>query len=112
MDIKMDENLKIEFSETNRGKEQYVDALNTEQKKINVKSFIILNEKKEILNSTPFDIRPKRIFNEISKEVGERNENFMIFKNSNIIIFQSVIPTDGTFKIASKCGYQVFITKT
>jgi len=48
----------------------------------------------------------------------------MIFKNSNIIIFQSPfqaklfmqynkdIFADGTFKIAPKCGYQVFITRT
>ena len=79
--------------------------------------------------SIPFDIKPKRLYNEISQEMGficpeyntiksqisryikkqlppdivtfdeipdeseyyinERNENFMIFKNSNIIIFQS-----------------------
>jgi len=70
MDIKMDENLKIEFSETNRGKEQ----VNINKKNLNLifstlkknnskvyrcteyrnrknkcKSFIILNEKKEIL---------------------------------------------------------------
>ena len=48
----------------------------------------------------------------------------MIFKNSNIIIFQSPfqeklymqynidIFSDGTFKIATKWGYQVFITRT
>jgi len=55
----------------------------------------------------------------------KRNENFMIFKTSNIITFQSPpfqaklflqynidIFAYGTFKIASKCGYQMFITRT
>jgi len=116
----MDENLKIEFSETNRGKVQvvinrrfkfnfsilkkkiiqkYIDALNTKQK-INVNFFFIILNNKEILkyedlhyhlekecdvsisltkyrikeeigkSFTSFNIRPKRIFNEISKEVG------------------------------------------
>lgn len=48
----------------------------------------------------------------------------MIFKNSNIIIFQSPFQTklfmqynidifvDGIFKFSPKCGYQVFITRT
>jgi len=47
----------------------------------------------------------------------------MIFKNSNIIIFQSPFQAKlfiqynidifayGTFKIAPKCGYPVFITR-
>ncbi|KAG4107114.1 hypothetical protein H8356DRAFT_1359643 [Neocallimastix lanati (nom. inval.)] len=42
-------------------------------------------------------------------------KNFMIFKNSNIIIFQSpfqIFFVDDTFKISPKCGYQVFITRT
>ncbi|ORX63361.1 hypothetical protein BCR32DRAFT_251619 [Anaeromyces robustus] len=66
-------------------------------------------------------------FNEIPDEseyyINERNENFMIFKNSNIIIFQSPFQTelfikynenmfvDGTFYIAPTFGYQVFITR-
>ncbi|KAL6613572.1 hypothetical protein U3516DRAFT_826796 [Neocallimastix sp. 'constans'] len=53
-----------------------------------------------------------------------RGENFMIFKNSNLIIFQSPfqaklfreynddIFVDGTFFIAPKFSYQVFITRT
>ncbi|KAL6632239.1 hypothetical protein U3516DRAFT_871981 [Neocallimastix sp. 'constans'] len=111
------------------------------------KFFIILNDKKETLKNedlhnhnhlekesqiarninkkippdvTTFDTIP----NESKYYKTERNENFMIFKNSNIIIFQSPFQTklfiqynidifaDGTFKIAPKCGYQVFITKT
>ena len=66
-------------------------------------------------------------FDEIPDEseyyINERNENFMIFKNSNIIIFQSPFQTelfikynenifaDGTFYIAPIFSYQVFITR-
>ncbi|KAG4083119.1 hypothetical protein H8356DRAFT_1362492 [Neocallimastix lanati (nom. inval.)] len=54
----------------------------------------------------------------------KRGENFMIFKNSNLIIFQfpfqaklfreynDDIFVDGTFFIAPKFSYQVFITRT
>ncbi|KAL6600694.1 hypothetical protein U3516DRAFT_802590 [Neocallimastix sp. 'constans'] len=54
----------------------------------------------------------------------KRSENFMIFKNSNIIIFQSPFHVKlfkeynddifiyGTFFIAPKFSYQIFITKT
>ncbi|ORX76415.1 hypothetical protein BCR32DRAFT_303856 [Anaeromyces robustus] len=113
------ENLNIEFSETNKGKEQVVinrkykfnlryikkDNLKvyyfTEYKTVNkCKSFIILNKKNEIIeyenlhnhsekefdvsislvkhnikddirkSSIPFEINPKRIFDEISEEIG------------------------------------------
>ncbi|KAL6628888.1 hypothetical protein U3516DRAFT_793478 [Neocallimastix sp. 'constans'] len=169
----------------------------TEYKKNNkCKSFIILNNEKEILkyeslhnhpgneysvslsvmkhkikdeikkHSNPFDIKRKRLYNEISKEMGfiypcpeyisvktlilrsinkklpsnvttfneipneseyyktERNEDFMIFKNSDLVIFQSPfqaklfkkynndIFVDGTFYIAPKFSQQVFITRT
>ncbi len=208
----MDEKPEIEISETNRGKEQIIvnkkykfnfSTLKKDNSKVyrcteyrtlnKCKSFIILNDKKEILkyenlhnhlekeydasmsivkhkikdeirqSSIPFDIKPKRIFNEISKEMGfmcpeyysirsqitrnidkqlpssittfdeipdeseffktERNEDFMIFKNSNIVIFQSPfqaklftkynedIFVDGTFYVAPKFSYQVFITR-
>ncbi|KAG4103298.1 hypothetical protein H8356DRAFT_1644212 [Neocallimastix lanati (nom. inval.)] len=66
-------------------------------------------------------------FNEIPDEseyyINERDEKFMIFKNSNIIIFQSPFQTelfikynenmfaDGTFYIAPIFGYQVFMTR-
>ena len=208
----MEENPKIEISETNRGKEQIIINKKykynistikkdksivyrcTEYRTLNkCKSFIILNDKKEILkyeglhnhlerdfeaslsitkhkikeeikkSVAPFDIKRKRIFDEISQGVGYicpeynsiksqiarninkqfppdvltydqipekseyyktlRGENFMIFKNSNIIVFQSPfqakifsqygdhIFVDGTFYIAPKFSYQVFITR-
>jgi len=86
-----------------------------------IRSQIARNINKKIPpDVTTFDTIP----NESKYYKTERNENFMIFKNSNIIIFQSPFQTklfiqynidifaDGTFKIAPKCGYQVFITKT
>ncbi|KAL6621969.1 hypothetical protein U3516DRAFT_795675 [Neocallimastix sp. 'constans'] len=136
------------------------------------KSFIILNDNKEVLNYDsshnhpgliPSDIKSKRIFDKISQEIvyicpeyktiktqitryknkqlfpnvktfdevpNESEyyktiigEYFMIFKNSNIIIFQSPfqaklfmenkhIFADGTFLIAPTNSYQVFITRT
>ncbi|KAL6592883.1 hypothetical protein U3516DRAFT_767915 [Neocallimastix sp. 'constans'] len=55
----MDENLKIEFSETNKGKEQCDASISITKHRT----------KEEIRKSSiPFDIRPKRIYNEISKE--------------------------------------------
>ncbi len=209
----MDEKPKIEFSETNRGKEQIIVNKKykynfstikkdntkvyrcTEYRTLNkCKSFIILNDNKEILkyesshnhlekefstsvsiikhkikseiknSPIPLDIKPKRLFDEVSQELGficpeynsiksqlsrsknkqlfpdittfeeipeeseyyrtRRNENFMIFKNSNMVIFQSPfqaklfslydkdIFADGTFYIAPKISYQVFITRT
>eukprot|EP00833_Pecoramyces_ruminatium_P015376 jgi/Orpsp1_1/1189408/evm.model.d7180000071837.1 len=115
----MEKNPIIEISETNRGKEQIIIDKKykfnlsstrkdnskiykcTEYRTINkCKSFVILNDKKEILtyeslhnhsekefdvsvsimkhkikdkirkNSIPFEIKPKRIFNEVSQEMG------------------------------------------
>jgi len=209
----MEENLKIEISETNRGKKQIIINRKykfnfaaekkdntkvyrcTEYRTLNkCKSFIILNDKMEILKyeslhnhlekeyeasksivkhkikdairKSPFslDIKPKRIFNEVSLDMGlicpefnsirtqiirsqnkqlppdittfdeipeeseyyktESGDDFMIFKNPNIIIFQSPfqaklfaqynkdIFADGTFYVAPKFSYQVFITRT
>ncbi|ORY13115.1 hypothetical protein LY90DRAFT_518234 [Neocallimastix californiae] len=208
----MEGNLKIDISETNRGKEQIIIDRKfkynfsklkkdntkiyrcTEYKTLNkCKSFIILNDNKEVLNYDsshnhpgneinaskslikhkikdeikksliPSDIKSKRIFDKISQEIGYicpeyktiksqitryknkqlfpnvktfdevpnvseyyktiRGEYFMIFKNSNIIIFQSPfqaklfmenkhIFADGTFLIAPTNSYQVFITRT
>ncbi|ORX78183.1 hypothetical protein BCR32DRAFT_282500 [Anaeromyces robustus] len=169
----MEEIEKIEFSETNRGKKQLIinkkykfnlslkkkdnsKQINTANK---CKSFIILNDKNEILkyesfhnhlekefdaslllikhkikeeirkSTIPMDLKPRRIYNEVSQNMGficpeydtirsqilrninkqihtdittfdeipnesiyyktERGEDFMIFKNPNIIIFQS-----------------------
>ncbi len=208
----MEEKPKIEISETNRGKEQIIvektykynfSTLKKDNSKVyrcteyrtsnKCKSFIILNDKKEILkyeglhnhlekekkvaisitkhkiknkireSLNPFDIRPKRLFTKISQEMGPlspeyntiksqisrninkqlplkvtsfedipdeleyystvKNEKFMIFKNSSMIIFQSPfqanlftecddIFADGTFYIAPDFSYQVFITRT
>ncbi|KAG4093814.1 hypothetical protein H8356DRAFT_1428516 [Neocallimastix lanati (nom. inval.)] len=208
----MEGNLKIDISETNRGKEQIIIDRKckynfsklkkdntkiyrcTEYKTLNkCKSFIILNDNKEVLNYDsshnhpgneinaskslikhkikdeikksliPSDIKSKRIFDKISQEIRYicpeyktiksqitryknkqlfpnvktfdevpnvseyyktiRGEYFMIFKNSNIIIFQSPfqaklfmenkhIFADGTFLIAPTNSYQVFITRT
>ncbi|ORX52493.1 hypothetical protein BCR32DRAFT_251807 [Anaeromyces robustus] len=209
----MEEIEKIEFSETNRGKKQLIINKKykfnfslkkkdnskvyrcTEYKTANkCKSFIILNDKNEILkyesfhnhlekefdaslslikhkikeeirkSTIPMDLKPRRIYNEVSQNMGiicpeydtirsqilrninkqihtdittfdeipnesiyyktERGEDFMIFKNPNIIIFQSPfqaklfskyyedIFADGTFYVAPKFSYQVFITRT
>jgi len=87
-------------------------------------------------SSIPFGIKIKPLYNKISKEMGlicpeynlikshlseyyktKPGENFMIFKNSNLIIFQSLfqaklykeynddIFVDGTFFITPKCNY-------
>ncbi|KAG4104841.1 hypothetical protein H8356DRAFT_1419340 [Neocallimastix lanati (nom. inval.)] len=157
----MEGNLKIDISETNRGKEQIIIDRKfkynfsklkkdntkiyrcTEYKTLNkCKSFIILNDNKEVLNYDSSHNHPgneinaskslikHKIKDEIKKipNVSEyyktiRGEYFMIFKNSNIIIFQSPfqaklfmenkhIFADGTFLIAPTNSYQVFITRT
>ncbi|ORX63572.1 hypothetical protein BCR32DRAFT_251513 [Anaeromyces robustus] len=129
------------------------------------KSFIILNDKYEILkrSSVPFDIEPKRLYDEISPEMGSQccqyktikssiarnisknlppdlksfdeipdvseyyktkeGKEFKIFKNDNLIIFQSPfqaelfskyedIFADGTFYTAPAIAQQAFITRT
>jgi len=154
----MEENLIIDVSLTKEKRKLFINVTNI--KKINkYKSFIIINDKKEILeydsshnhpekeqdvslsimkhkikdgiekSSIPFGIKIKPRYNKISKEMGlicpeynsikfqisrnlnkkqpsnvttfaeipseseyyktKRSENFMIFKNSNLIIFQS-----------------------
>ncbi|KAL6632372.1 hypothetical protein U3516DRAFT_792251 [Neocallimastix sp. 'constans'] len=179
----MEEDLIIDISESNKGKEQFIINKKykfnfsykrkdnsevykcTEYKKINkCKSFIILNDKKEILkynsshnhpeneydvslsimkhkikdgiekSSIPFGIKIKPLYNKISKEMGlicpEYNSiKSQISRNlnkklpSNVTKFAE-IPTklfreynddifvDGTFFIAPKFSYQVFITRT
>ncbi|KAL6591734.1 hypothetical protein U3516DRAFT_769109 [Neocallimastix sp. 'constans'] len=82
----MDENLKIKFSETKRGKEQVIINRKFKFNFSNLKknnsiykctecdasiSITKYRVKEEIRkSSTPFDIKLERIFNEISKEVG------------------------------------------
>ena len=70
-------------------------------------------------NVTTFDEIP----NKYEYYITEQNEDFMIFKDSNLIIFQSPfqaelfreynndIFVDGTFYIAPKFSHQVFITR-
>ncbi|KAL6602484.1 hypothetical protein U3516DRAFT_759737 [Neocallimastix sp. 'constans'] len=68
---------------------------------------------------TTFDEIP----NESKYYKTKRDENFMIFKNNNLIVFQSPLQAelfsknkpifvDGTFYIAPIFSYQVFITRT
>ncbi|KAG4086931.1 hypothetical protein H8356DRAFT_1434097 [Neocallimastix lanati (nom. inval.)] len=179
----MEENITIYISESNKGEEQIIINKQykfnfshsrkdnsrvykcTEYKKNNkCKSFIILNNEKEILKYESLHNHPgneysvslskwdlyipeyisvktlilrsinKKLpsnvttFNEIPNESEyyktERNEDFMIFKNSDLVIFQSLfqaklfkkynndIFVDGTFYIAPKFSQQVFITRT
>ncbi|ORY78728.1 hypothetical protein LY90DRAFT_500917 [Neocallimastix californiae] len=86
-----------------------------------IRSQIIGNINKQFpLNIKSFDDIP--IESEYYKT--KRNENFMIFKNTDLIIFQSPfqaylfsnyhknIFADGTFYAAPKFSYQLFITRT
>jgi len=86
-----------------------------------IKSQISINLNKKLLsNVTTFAEIPSE--SEYYKT--KRGENFMIFKNSNLIIFQSPFQAklfseynddifiDGTFFIAPKFSYQIFITRT
>ncbi|KAG4097824.1 hypothetical protein H8356DRAFT_1425230 [Neocallimastix lanati (nom. inval.)] len=119
----------------------------TEYKTLNkCKSLIILNDKKEVLKyeslhnhlEKEIDVSISNInkqfppnikgFDDIPIESEyyktKRNENFMIFKNTDLIIFQSPfqaylfsnyhknIFADGTFYAAPKFSYQLFITRT
>ncbi|KAG4081730.1 hypothetical protein H8356DRAFT_1394407 [Neocallimastix lanati (nom. inval.)] len=112
----MDQNLKIEFSETNGGKEQeilkYEDLHKHLEKECDVSISITKHRiKKEIRNQSKYLVKFLK-----------RNENFMIFKNFNINIFQSPfqaklfiqyninIFADDTFKIAPKRGYNFYTT--
>ena len=88
---------------------------------ISIKTQIIKNQNKQL----PPDITT---FEEIPEESEyyktENGDNFIIFKNPNVIIFQSPFQTklftkynedifaDGTFYIGSKFSYLVFITRT
>ncbi|ORX71716.1 hypothetical protein BCR32DRAFT_250084 [Anaeromyces robustus] len=163
----MEENIEIEISETNRGNEQIIINRKykfnlsskrkdnskiykcTEYKTMNrCKSFIILNDKYEILkydsshnhlekkyeattslvkhkikyeirrSSVPFDIKPKRLYDEISPEMGSQCCQYKTIKSSiarNITeLFSKYedIFADGTFYTAPAIAQQVFITRT
>ncbi|ORY33175.1 hypothetical protein LY90DRAFT_512121 [Neocallimastix californiae] len=124
----MEENITIYISESNKGEEQII--INKQYKfnfslsrKDNSRVYKC-TEYKKIIN-LPSNVTT---FNEIPNESEyyktERNEDFMIFKNSDLVIFQSPfqaklfkkynndIFVDGTFYIAPKFSQQVFITRT
>ncbi|KAL6604182.1 hypothetical protein U3516DRAFT_841665 [Neocallimastix sp. 'constans'] len=152
----MEENLIIDVSESNKGKEQIII-----NKKYKFKFSYI---RKDNSKFNFFWYKNKTLYNKISKEMGlicpeynsiksqisrnlnkklpsnvttfaeipseseyyktKRGENFMIFKNSNLIIFQfpfqsqlfkennDDIFVDDKFFIAPKFSYQIFITRT
>ncbi|ORX76040.1 hypothetical protein BCR32DRAFT_284617 [Anaeromyces robustus] len=152
----MEENIEIEISETNRENEQiiinrkYKFNLSSKRKdnsKIykSTTSLVKHKIKYEIRRSLfPFDIKPKRLYDEISPEMGSQcsrnisknlppdlksfdeipdDKEFKIFKNDNLIIFQSPfqaelsskyedIFADGTFYTAPAIAQQAFITRT
>ncbi|KAG4092518.1 hypothetical protein H8356DRAFT_1429342 [Neocallimastix lanati (nom. inval.)] len=130
---------------------KYESLHNHLEKEIDVSISVAKHKIKEEIkkNSIPMDIKPKHIFNAFSQEMGlicpeystirsqiirninklisskhKKNENFMIFKNTDLIIFQSPfqaylfsnyhknIFADGTFYAAPKFSYQLFITRT
>ncbi|KAG4088992.1 hypothetical protein H8356DRAFT_1432362 [Neocallimastix lanati (nom. inval.)] len=128
---------------------KYESLHNHLEKEIDVSISVAKHKIKEKFKkiSIPMDIKPKHIFNaipnnNINKQFPpniksfddipieseyykmKRNENFMIFKNTDLIIFQSPfqaylfsnyhknIFADGTFYAAPKFSYQLFITRT
>ncbi|KAG4097743.1 hypothetical protein H8356DRAFT_1425183 [Neocallimastix lanati (nom. inval.)] len=116
---------------------KYESLHNHLEKEIDVSISVAKHKIKEEIKkkSILMDIKPKHIFNAVSQEMGlicpeykyyktKRNENFMIFKNTDLIIFQSPfqaylfsnyhkkIFADGTFYAAPKFSYQLFITRT
>ncbi|KAG4092118.1 hypothetical protein H8356DRAFT_1406358 [Neocallimastix lanati (nom. inval.)] len=132
---------------------KYESLHNHLEKEIDVSISVAKHKIKEEIkkNSIPMDIKPKHIFmptirfqiiRNINKQFPpniksfddipieseyyktKRNENFMIFKNTDLIIFQSPfqaylfsnyhknIFAYGTFYAAPKFSYQLFITKT
>ncbi|KAL6621785.1 hypothetical protein U3516DRAFT_745080 [Neocallimastix sp. 'constans'] len=123
------EKLKIDISETNRGKEinqRYIDVSNIklktnkemlqydgvhnyfEQKINDSLSLIKYKIKKEIKKSSiPFNIKPKRVFNQISQDIG------FIYINKqhppNISSFEEI--PENTFYVAPDFSYHVFITR-
>ncbi|KAL6588644.1 hypothetical protein U3516DRAFT_807101 [Neocallimastix sp. 'constans'] len=142
-------NLIIDISESNKGKEQiiinkkykfnfsyirkdnskkeilkYDSSHNHPEKQYNVSLSIMKHKIKDGIekSSIPFGIKIKPLYNKISKEM--RGEIFIIFKDSNLIIFQSSFQAklfrkynddiflDGIFFIAPKFSYQIFITRT
>ncbi|KAL6628168.1 hypothetical protein U3516DRAFT_809373 [Neocallimastix sp. 'constans'] len=141
----MKENIRIKISETNREKKQIIIIRKytfnfSNEKKDNSKIYKCTEYRtsnKLTIRESPFslDIRPKRIFNEISQDMGLICPEFntirtQIIRSQNkqlrpgITAFEEIpgeseyykiendIFTDGTFYIAPKFSYQVFITRT
>ncbi|KAL6588604.1 hypothetical protein U3516DRAFT_807110 [Neocallimastix sp. 'constans'] len=143
-------NKKYEFNFSFQRKDKSKIFRCTEYKTLNkCKSLIILNDKKEVLKyekmgfiCPEYSTIRSQIIRNINKQFPpniksfddipieseyyktKRNENFMIFKNTDLIIFQSPfqaylfsnyhknIFADGTFYAAPKFSYQLFITRT
>ncbi|KAL6612924.1 hypothetical protein U3516DRAFT_751116 [Neocallimastix sp. 'constans'] len=138
----MDQNLKIEFSETNEGKEQVII-----NRKFIFNFSTLKKNNSKVYRCTEYRTKNKYLHKHLEKECDvsisitkhrikkeirnqskylvkflKRNENFMIFKNFNINIFQSPfqaklfiqyninIFADDTFKIAPKRGYNFYTT--
>ncbi|ORY31105.1 hypothetical protein LY90DRAFT_512538 [Neocallimastix californiae] len=142
----MEENITIYISESNKGEEQIIInkqyKFNFSHSRKDNSRVYKCSEYKKIINCPEY-ISVKTVilrsinkklpsnvttFNEIPNESEyyktERNEDFMIFKSSDLVIFQSPfqaklfkkynndIFVDGTFYIAPKFSQQVFITRT
>ncbi|KAL6608475.1 hypothetical protein U3516DRAFT_800040 [Neocallimastix sp. 'constans'] len=75
------------------------------------KSFIILNDKKEILKYDSSHNHPEKEYDVslsiMKHKIKDRIEKIKLFKEYNDDIF-----VDGTFFIAPKFSYQIFITRT
>ncbi|KAG4081394.1 hypothetical protein H8356DRAFT_1339713 [Neocallimastix lanati (nom. inval.)] len=123
--LQINNTLNVSYLENKDGKQQKVwEALKYEslhnhlEKEIDVSISVAKHKIKEEIkkNSIPMDINLNIYL--------MPNENFMIFKNPDLIIFQSPfqaylfsnyhknIFADGTFYAAPKFSYQLFITRT
>ncbi|KAG4083185.1 hypothetical protein H8356DRAFT_1361879 [Neocallimastix lanati (nom. inval.)] len=110
----MEENIRIEISETNRGKKQIIinrkykfkfNFLNEKKDNPNVHRYIeyrtsnkLKHKIKETIRKSPFslDIRPKRIFNEISQDMGLICPEFNFIKTQIIRSQNKQLPPDIT----------------
>ncbi|KAL6631899.1 hypothetical protein U3516DRAFT_792594 [Neocallimastix sp. 'constans'] len=110
----MEENIRIEISETNRGKKQIIinrkykfkfNFLNEKKDNPNVYRYIeyrtsnkLKHKIKETIRKSPFslDIRPKRIFNEISQDMGLICPEFNFIKTQIIRSQNKQLPPDIT----------------
>ncbi|KAG4091132.1 hypothetical protein H8356DRAFT_1408380 [Neocallimastix lanati (nom. inval.)] len=107
-------NIKRTYDEISQGMGLICPGYNS------IKSQVTISRRKQLPpDITTFDEIP----NESKYYKTKRDENFMIFKNNDLIVFQSPFQTelfsknkhtfaDGTFYIAPIFRYQVFITRT